>query len=53
MFWYIFEEYITPIGLSLVAIILMVLIVIEGVAIIRDLFLDSKERAKRIKRIYE
>lgn len=36
MFWNIFEEYITPIGLSLVAILLMVLIVIEVVAIIRD-----------------
>ena len=36
MFWNIFEEYITPIGLSLVAIVLMVSIVIEGVAIIRD-----------------
>lgn len=36
MFWYIFEEYITPIGLSLVAVVLMVSIVIEGVAIIRD-----------------
>lgn len=38
MFWYIFEEYITPIGLSLVAVLLMVLIIIEFVAIIRDKF---------------
>ena len=36
MFWNIFEDYITPIGLSLVAVLLMVLIIIEAINIIRD-----------------
>ena len=50
MFWYIFEEYITPIGLSLVAVVLMVSIVIEGVAIIRDKRQGTSKTNKKNKK---
>lgn len=53
MIWNILWNYIIPAGLSLIALLLIVLIIVWIVTNIRDLFLDSKERAKQIKRIYE
>lgn len=53
MIWNILWNYIVPTGLSLIALLLIVLIIFWIVTEISNVLLDSKEKAKRIKRIYE